>query len=111
MNRAHVYLAVTIVFEVLATSLLKASTGFTRLWPSVAAVVGYAVAFYCLAQALGTIPTGVAYAIWSGVGIVLVSLIGWAVFGQTLDAPALLGMGLIGAGVLVIHLFSRSVAH
>jgi small multidrug resistance pump len=77
----------------------------------VATVVGYAISFYCLAQTLGSVPTGVAYAIWSGVGIVLISLIGWWVFGQTLDAPALAGMGLIVAGVVVINLFSRSVAH
>ena len=97
--------------EVIATSLLKTSNGFTRLWPSVATVIGYAISFYCLAQTLGSVPTGVAYAIWSGVGIVLISLIAWLVFGQTLDAPALLGMGLIIAGVLVINLFSTSVAH
>ena len=97
--------------EVIATSLLKTSQGFTRLWPSVATVIGYAISFYCLAQTLGSVPTGVAYAIWSGVGIVLISLIGWWVFGQTLDAPALAGMGLIVAGVVVINLFSRSVAH
>jgi small multidrug resistance pump len=111
MTTAYLYLAVAIVAEVIATSLLKTSLGFTRLWPSLATVIGYAVALYCLAQTLGTIPTGVAYAIWSGVGIVLISLIGRFVFGQTLDAPALIGMGLIVAGVLVINLFSRSVAH
>ncbi len=111
MSSAYIYLAVAILAEVVATSLLKTSAGFTRLWPSVATVVGYAVAFWCLAQTLDRIPTGVAYAIWSGVGIVLISLIGWAVFQQRLDAPALVGMGLIVAGVLVINLFSRSVAH
>ena len=76
-----------------------------------ATVIGYAISFYCLAQTLGSVPTGVAYAIWSGVGIVLISLIAWLVFGQSLDGPALLGMGLIVAGVLVINLFSKSVAH
>ena len=90
---------------------LKLSHGFTRLWPSVATVIGYAISFYCLAQTLGSVPTGVAYAIWSGVGIVLISLIAWWVFGQTLDVPALIGMGLIVAGVVVINLFSKSVAH
>ena len=111
MKTAYLYLGAAIVAEVIATSLLKSSEGFTRWWPSVATVVGYAVAFYCLAQTLGTIPTGVAYAIWSGVGIVLISLIAWLVFGQALDAPALIGMGLIVAGVVVINLFSRSVTH
>ncbi|MEY4505653.1 MAG: Multidrug transporter EmrE [Pseudomonadota bacterium] len=111
MQTAYLYLGVAIVAEVVATSLLKTSSGFTRWWPSVATVLGYAVSFWCLAQTLGTVPTGVAYAIWSGVGIVLISLIAWLWFGQSLDAPALIGMGLIIAGVLVIHLFSRSVAH
>ncbi len=111
MKTAYLYLGAAIVAEVIATSLLKTSQGFTRLWPSVATVVGYAISFYCLAQTLGSVPTGVAYAIWSGVGIVLISLIAWLVFGQTLDAPALAGMGLIIAGVVVINLFSRSVSH
>ncbi|WP_066263038.1 EmrE family multidrug efflux SMR transporter [Hydrogenophaga flava] len=111
MKAAYLYLGAAIVAEVIATSLLKTSQGFTRLWPSVATVIGYAISFYCLAQTLGSVPTGVAYAIWSGVGIVLISLIAWWVFGQTLDGPALLGMGLIIAGVVVINLFSKSVAH
>lgn len=111
MKSAYLFLAAAIVAEVIATSMLKASDGFTRLWPSVATVVGYSVSFYCLAQTLGSMPTGVVYAIWSGVGIVLISLIGWVVFKQSLDGPALAGMGLIIAGVLVINLFSRSVAH
>lgn len=111
MKSAYLFLAAAIVAEVIATSMLKASDGFTRLWPSVATVIGYGVSFYCLAQTLGSMPTGVVYAIWSGVGIVLISLIGWVVFKQSLDGPALAGMGLIIAGVLVINLFSRSVAH
>lgn len=111
MNAAYVYLGAAIVAEVIATSLLKASEGFTRLWPSVATVIGYAISLWCLSQTLHTVPTGVAYAIWSGVGIVLISLIAWLVLGQSLDAPAMLGMGLIVAGVLVINLFSTSVAH
>jgi small multidrug resistance pump len=111
MKTAYLYLGAAIVAEVIATSLLKTSQGFTRLWPSVATVIGYAISFYCLAQTLGSVPTGVAYAIWSGVGIVLISLIAWWVFGQSLDAPALIGMGLIVAGVVVINLFSKSVAH
>lgn len=111
MNTAYLFLGAAIVAEVIATSLLKTSEGFTRLWPSVATVVGYGVSFYCLAQTLGSMPTGVVYAIWSGAGIVLISLIGWILFKQSLDTPALLGMGLIIAGVLVINLFSESVAH
>ncbi|MCC7633779.1 EmrE family multidrug efflux SMR transporter [Stenotrophomonas rhizophila] len=107
----YLLLGLAIVFEVIATSLLKASEGFTRLWPSIGTVVGYAAAFYLLALTLKSIPTGVAYAIWSGVGIVLISVIGWVVFKQKLDAPALLGMGLIVAGVAVINLFSKSAAH
>ena len=111
MNTAYLFLGAAIVAEVIATSLLKTSEGFTRLWPSVATVIGYGVSFYCLAQTLGSMPTGVVYAIWSGAGIVLISLIGWILFKQSLDTPALLGMGLIIAGVLVINLFSQSSAH
>ena len=102
------YLAVAIVAEVIATSALKASEGFSRLVPSLAVVAGYGIAFFCLSLTLRTIPVGIVYAIWSGVGIVLIALAGYFVFGQVLDAPALIGMGLIVAGVLVINLFSRS---
>ena len=102
------YLAVAIVAEVIATSALKASEGFSRLVPSLVVVAGYGIAFFCLSLTLRTIPVGVVYAIWSGVGIVLIALAGYFVFGQVLDAPALIGMGLIVAGVLVINLFSRS---
>jgi len=100
-------LALAIGAEVVATSALKSAAGFTRLGPSLLVVLGYAVSFWCLSLALKTIPVGVAYAIWSGVGIVLIALIAWAMFGQTLDAAAVLGIGLILAGVLVIQLFSR----
>ncbi|WP_322469781.1 SMR family transporter [Hydrogenophaga sp. SNF1] len=110
-STAYLYLGIAIVAEVAATTALKSSAGFSRLWPSVAVVVGYSVAFYFLALTLKTLPTGIAYAIWSGVGIVLISLLGWLVHRQTLDLPALLGMGLIMAGVLVINLFSKSAAH
>lgn len=102
-------LAVAILCEVVATAALKSSEGFTRLWPSLLVVAGYALAFYALSLALRTIPVGVAYAIWSGVGVVGIALIGRVVFGQTLDAPALIGIGLILAGVLVLNLFSRSL--
>ena len=110
MNGA-VYLLIAIVGEVIATSFLRASAGFTQLVPSVVVVVGYGVTFYFFSLALQTIPVGVGYAIWSGVGIILVSVIAYFVYGQTLDLPALLGIGLILAGVLVINLFSQSSTH
>lgn len=110
-SAAYLYLGIAIVAEVAATTALKASEGFSRLWPSLGVVIGYAIAFYFLSLTLRTMPTGIAYAIWSGVGIVLISLLGWLVYRQTLDLPALLGMGLILAGVLVINLFSKSSAH
>lgn len=106
-----IYLSVAILAEVVATSCLKASEGFTKLLPSLVVVLGYGIAFWFLALSLRSIPVGIAYAVWSGAGIVLISLIGWAVFQQSLDAAALVGMGLIVAGVLVIHVFSRAVAH
>ena len=100
------YLILAIVGEVIGTTALKASDGFTRLGPSVLVVAGYAVAFYLLAQVLRTIPLGITYAIWSGVGVAAVTLIGWLVYGQRLDLPAILGIGLIVAGVLVLNLWS-----
>lgn len=107
----YAYLGAAIVAEVIATSLLKMTEGFTRLWPSVGTIVGYGAAFFFLSATLKTIPTGVAYAIWSGVGIVLISLVGWVMFKQRLDSAALLGMALIAAGVIVINVFSRTVTH
>jgi small multidrug resistance pump len=101
-----IFLAIAIISEVIATSALKASDGFTRLWPSAAVVLGYAAAFYFLSLTLRTIPVGVAYAVWSGVGIVLVALIGWWVYGQKLDLPAGIGMALIIAGIVVLNVFS-----
>lgn len=106
-----ILLGLAIVAEVIGTSALKVSDGFTRLWPSLVVVVSYAAAFYLLALTLRSIPVGVAYAIWSGVGVVLIAVIGWLVFDQKLDAMALLGMGLIVAGVLVLNLFSKTSAH
>lgn len=105
------FLAIAIVSETIATSALKASDGFSRLWPSVAVVAGYGIAFYFLSLTLRTIPVGVAYAVWSGVGIMLISLVGWIVYGQKLDAAAIAGMGLIVAGVVVMNVFSKSAAH
>lgn len=109
LTQAYIYLGIAIVSEVIATTALKASDGFSQWWPSVVTVVGYGVAFYCLALTLRVIPTGVAYAIWSGVGIVLISLAGWVAFKQSLDIPAMIGMGLIIAGVVVINVFSATM--
>jgi small multidrug resistance pump len=104
------FLSVAIVLEVIATSALKASDGFSRLWPSATVVVGYAAAFYFLSLALRTIPVGVAYAIWSGVGVALIAFISWILFRQSLDLPAIIGISLIVAGVIVLNVFSRTVA-
>lgn len=108
---AYGWLGIAIVAEVIATSTMRATQGFTRPVPSIVTVAGYVVAFYCLSLALRTMPTGVAYAIWSGAGVVLVAGIAWGVQGQRLDWPAIIGMALIVAGVLVLNLFSRTVAH
>jgi small multidrug resistance pump len=105
------YLAIAIVAEVIATSALKAADGFTRLGPSVVVVIGYGTAFYFLSLALRGVPVGVAYAVWSGVGIVLISVIAWLLHGQKLDAPAVLGMALIIAGVVVLNVFSKATVH
>ncbi|MGO3569757.1 MAG: SMR family transporter [Serratia grimesii] len=105
------YLAMAIVAEVIATTMLKASEGFTRLWPSLVVVVGYGVAFWGLSMVVKTMPLGIVYAIWSGMGIVLVSIAAVFVYQQKLDLPAVFGMGLIIAGVLVINLMSKTAAH
>ena len=104
-------LAVAIVAEVIGTSSLKASQGFTKPLPSALVVVGFAIAFYCLSITLKVIPVGVAYAVWSGTGIVLITLAARVFFGQSLDWPAWLGMVLIVAGVVVMNVFSKAVAH
>ena len=108
MKMGCLYLGIAVAAEVIATSALKASDGFTRPLPTVIVALGYGVAFYFLSLVLKTVPVGVAYAIWSGAGIVLIGLIGWLVLKQPLDVPAMLGMGLIIAGVAVIQLFSRT---
>jgi len=105
---AYSYLAIAILFEVVATSALKASKGFTVLWPSVIVLIGYGVAFYALSLALRGVPLGIAYGLWSAIGIVLVSIAGWLLYQQRLDFPALVGLGLIIAGVLVIQLLSKT---
>lgn len=106
-----VYLTIAIVAEVIATSALKASDGFEKSLPSTIVVIGYGVAFYCLSIVLKTMPVGIAYAIWSGLGVVLVTIVGVVYYGQRLDLAALLGMVLIILGVLVINVYSKSVVH
>lgn len=108
---AWLYLTIAILAEVIGTSALKSSEGFTRLWPSVTVVIGYGLAFWMLSLTLKTIPVGIAYAVWAGAGIVLVALIGWVLFQQKIDAMGMLGIGLILAGVLVLNLFSKSNLH
>lgn len=105
------FLFIAIIAEVIATSALKASEQFSKPVPSVIVVAGYLVAFYFLSLTLKTIPVGIAYALWSGVGIVLVSAVGYFVYQQTLDLPALLGIALIIIGVIVINVFSKAAAH
>jgi small multidrug resistance pump len=108
---AYIHLFIAILFEVAATSALKSSAGFTRWGPSVVVVLGYCGAFYFLSHALRTMPTGVAYGIWSGMGTFLVAVIGWVGFKQRLDLPAILGLTLIVSGVVVMNVFSKSVSH
>ena len=109
--KVWLFLVIAIVAEVIATSCLKSSEGFTRLLPSLATITGYAIAFFFLSLALKAIPVGIAYAIWSGLGVMLITLVGLVWFGQRLDLPAIIGLGLIVAGVAVINLFSKTVAH
>lgn len=111
MKIGYLYLSFAIVAEVIATSALKTSDGFTRPWPTTIVVLGYGAAFYFLSLVLKTVPVGVAYAIWGGAGIVLIALIGWLVLKQPLDLPAVIGIGLIVAGVAVIQLFSTATPH
>jgi small multidrug resistance pump len=107
----YLYLAIAIIAEVTATSALKASEEFTRLVPSLIVIIGYGVAFYFMTLVLRTIPIGITYAIWSGLGIVLVAVVGVVLYKQSLDVPAIIGMSLIIAGVLVINLFSKTAGH
>jgi small multidrug resistance pump len=103
-------LLAAIIAEVSATSALKASDGFTKFWPSVIVIVGYASAFFLLSLLVKVMPVGIVYAIWCGVGIVLIAVVGWFYLGQKLDLPAILGIILITAGVVLISLFSRSTS-
>lgn len=105
------YLSIAIVAEVIGTSFLKGTEGFTRFWPTAVVVVSYLLAFYFMSLTLEKIPVGIAYAVWSGVGVSLIALIGYAFLGQSLDLPALVGIALIVAGVVVINLMSDTVRH
>ncbi len=107
----YLFLFVAIVAEVVGTTALARSDGFTRLTPSLITVVSYAVAFYCLSIPIRVMPTGVVYAIWSGMGIVLISFVAWFWYRQTLDFAALLGLGFIVTGVIIVNVFSKSVSH
>lgn len=111
MVMAWLYLMIAIIAEVLATSMLKLSNEFSKPLPSLIVVIGYAIAFYFLSLTLRTMPVGVAYAVWSGIGIFLVTVIAWVFYQQTLDWAALIGIGLIISGVLVMNLFSKVIPH
>jgi len=106
-----IFLSIAILAEVIATMSLKHSDGFKNLVPSIIVVVGYGVAFYFLSLVLKSVSIGIAYAIWAGMGIVLVSIFGYFVFKQTLDIPAIIGLSLIIIGVVVINVFSKTVSH
>ena len=111
MNWNVIYLIIAVAFEVIATSALKETQGFTRWLPSLIAVFGYALAFYFLSLPLRSMPVGIVYALWCGAGIIMITAIGWLWFGQALDAPAMAGIALIMAGVLTINIFSKSLPH
>ncbi len=107
----YVYLILAVTAETIGTAALQASAQFTRPWPTLLCLVTYGIAFFLLSLTLKTLPVGIAYALWAGLGIVLISLIGLVVFGQRLDLPAVLGIGLIIAGIAVINLFSATATH
>jgi len=107
----YLYLFLAVLAETIGTSALQASQQFTRLWPSLLVVGSYAISFYLLALTLKYMPVGIMYAIWSGLGIVLIAGIGFVYFGQKLDAPAFIGLAMIIGGIVVIHLFSKSSVH
>lgn len=111
MIRHYVLLLLAVAAEVVATTALARSESFTKLAPSVVAILGYAAAFWLLSYPMRVLPTGIVYAIWSGLGIVLISAIDWAWFRQALDAPALIGIAFILAGVVIINGFSKSMGH
>lgn len=107
----YVTLILAVIAETIGTSALYASKQFTRPLPAALTVLSYAVSFYLLSLTLKTLPVGIMYAMWSGLGIVLIALIGYVVYGQKLDWPAVLGIGLILAGLIVINLFSSTARH
>lgn len=107
----YVYLILAIIAEVVGTSALKASVGFTRLWPSVIVVLSYSCAFYFLALCLRTMPVGIAYAIWSGLGVVLVVIVGIFLYREIPDTAGIIGIALIIAGVVILNLFSKTSVH
>ena len=111
MPLVYAVLVVAILFEVLGTSAMQAAQHFTRLGPTLLMVVCYAIAFYFLSWSLRYVPVGIAYAIWSGLGIVLISLVGYFAFGQKLDLAAMIGLGLNIAGVVVLNVVSKSTFH
>ena len=111
MPKAYLMLLLAVVAETVGTTALQASQQFTRLWPSLLVVVGYGLAFYLMAMTLRYMPVGIVYAIWSGLGIALIAIIGYVVFGQKLDWPAMLGLGMILTGILIIQLFSKTTGH
>lgn len=107
----YLILILAVIAETVGTTALQASQQFTRLGPSITVVVAYAISFFLLGWTLKYMPVGVAYAIWSGLGIVLIAGIGYVLFGQKLDLPAVLGLAMILGGILIIHLFSNSAQH
>lgn len=107
----YAWLAIAIVAEVVGTSALRAAEGFTRLWPTLVVTLGYGTAFYCLSLTLKSMPVGIVYAIWSGAGIVLITLVALVLYRQVPDWPAVVGLALIVAGVVVLNLFSKMQAH
>ncbi|WP_299983264.1 multidrug efflux SMR transporter [uncultured Ruegeria sp.] len=111
MPKTYLFLLLAVIAETVGTTALQASHQFTRFWPSVLVVIGYGTAFYFMALTLKVLPVGIVYAIWSGLGIFLIALIGFLVFGQKLDWPAILGLALILSGILIIHLFSSTTGH
>ncbi|WP_458790649.1 SMR family transporter [Yoonia sp. MH D7] len=111
MPTHYILLIFAIITETIGTTALQASAQFSKLVPAIICVIAYAASFYLMALALKVIPVGIAYAIWSGLGIVMIAIIGYGVFGQKLDLPAILGMCMILAGILVIHLFSATSTH
>lgn len=111
MPTHYIVLLCAVAAETIGTAALQASQQFSKFWPSVLVVIAYAISFYLLALALRSIPLGIAYALWSGLGIVFITTIGFLVYGQKLDMPAIFGLGMILGGIVVIHLFSNSATH